>query len=320
MTLVPSPTPLPTWASGFQLGAFVREISGNSELMLTSGITWASSQTRIGSETRPLIFQAHDNGLKILLTVIEDDSLITDGDYQTEYVSFLASLTKQGADAIEVGFEPNFGRNAEILTPTQYTNLLCEAYAAIKDANPDTLVVSGAPAPSSFWGDCTSKGCDDLLWVQGLAEAGAADCLDFVGVRYNSGTTSPSARDGNPIDNGTHPYSLYFSAMVEHYDEAFQGLRPLAFTMFGYLSPEGYEGELPAHFAWAKSTTTANQAAWITEGVQMSIENGKIGMIVIYNLDSTGWGDYRVDGGYAIIRPDGSCPTCDALQELLSQQ
>ena len=288
--------------------------------MLTSGITWASSQMQMGSEAQPLISQAHNNGLKILLTVIEDDHLIMDRDYQTEYVSFLASLAEQGADAIEAGSEPNFGPNAENLTPAQYTNLLCEAYTAIKNANPDTVVIGGAPAPTSFWGSCTTTGCDDLLWIQGLAEAGVADCLDYVGVHYIQGATAPSARDGNPMDNGTHPYFLYFWPMVERYDEAFQGLRPLAFTMFGYLSPEGCDGELPVPFAWAESTAIANQAAWITEGVQLSIESGKVGMMVIYNLDSTGWKEYDVSAGYALIRQDRSCPACGALQQLLSQQ
>jgi len=274
----------------------------------------------MGSDVQPLISQAHSNGLQILLRVIQDPDLFTDSDYQDEYVSFLASLAQQGADAIEVGDEPNIGHGAQNLTPAQYTSVLCEAYTAIKEANPDTLVISGAPAPAAYFGGCTSSGCDDLLWIQGLAETGAAKCLDFVGVHYTSGATSPSVGVGNPMDNGMRPYFMYFWPMVEGYDEAFGGSRSLAFTMFGYLSPEGYDGELPAPFAWAADTTIADQCAWIAEGVHLSIESGRVGMIFIYSLDYTGWGAYDVGGGYAIIRRGGECPACEALQQLLLQQ
>jgi len=255
--------------------------------------------------------------LRIVLRAIEDEGLITHSDYQTEYVSFLVSLAEQGADAIEVGNEPNIGWNAEILTPAEYTALLCEAYSAIKEANPNTLVISGAPMPSAYFGGCSPTGCDDLTWLQGLAEAGAADCLDFIGARHIEGATAPGEESGHPVGNVHH--SWYFWPTVERYYEIFGGTRRLAFTMFGYLSPGGY-GKLPDAFLWAANTTAANQAAWISEAVQLSIGSGKVGMIVIYNMDSTEWGGYRIGGGYAIMRPNDSCPTCEALRQLLSQQ
>ena len=218
-----------------------------------------------------------------------------------------------------MGFEPNLGRNT-ILTPAQYTALLCEAYSAIKEASPDTLVISGAPFPSSWWGDCTPAGCDDLLWINGLAEAGAADCLGYVGVHYTQGATSPSERSGHPMESGAYPYFLYYWPMVESYSDAFGGARPLAFTQFGYLSSEGYDDELPEGFTWAAETTAADQAAWTAEAVRLSIEDDRIGMLVIYNWDYTWWQGGNVSAGWALMRPDGTCPTCDALRQLLSEQ
>ena len=318
----PTPTPLPTWSNGFQLGAVAWNIPSHSELMLENGITWVSRQVRHpqgASWTESLISEAHSHGLRILLTATGDGQRAFEPDYQDESVAFLASLARQGADAIEVWNEPNLDREITVTDPAQYTALLCAAYTAIKETNPDTLVISGAPAPTGSFGGCTSKGCDDLPWIQGLAEAGAAECLDFVGAQYSAGATGPGESSGHPGAISDH-YSWYFWPMVEAYDEVFGSARPLAFTMFGYLSPEGY-GELPEWFGWAADTTVADQAAWTAEAVHMSIESGKVGMIIIWNLDSTDWrGEYNIQGGYALIRPDGTCPTCEALHELLLRQ
>lgn len=320
-TLTPSPTPLPTWSRGFQLGAFVDDIPGHNELMLANGMTWTARQVRYSGESRAneaSIELAHDNGLRILLAVTGDGQRAYESDYQATFVSFLASLAQQGADAIEVWNEPNLDREMAVVDPAQYTALLCASYTAIKEANPETLVISGAPAPTSFFGGCTLAGCDDLPWMQGLAEAGAAECLDFIGVHYITGATSPNEETGHPI--GDH-YTYYFHPMVERYDEAVGGAHPLAFTTFGYLSPEGYD-EVPQWFAWSKDTTIAEQAEWTVEAVRMSIESDKIGMIIIWNLDSADWGgEYNdVRAGWALIRQDGSCPACEALHELLLQQ
>jgi len=304
------------------LGAVVDDISGNSELMLAGGMTWVRHQVQHGgeaSETEYLISQAHSYGLHILLTVTGDTQRAFELDYQDEFVGFLASLARQGADAIEVWDEPNIDRQMAVVDPAQYTALLCAAHIAIKEANPETLVISGAPAPAGFWEGCTPTGCDDLPWIQGLAEAGAAECFDFVGAHYIQGATSPSEESGHPM--GVDHYTYYFWPMLERYDEAFGSVRPLAFTMFGYLSPDGY-GEVPQWFTWAEDTTVAEQAEWTVEAVQMSIESGKVGMIIIWNLDSTGWGvGYNdVRAGWALIRQDGTCPTCEALRQLFWQQ
>ena len=304
------------------MGAFVDDIPGHNELMLANGMTWTARRVRHNGENRAnetSIELAHDNGLRILLTVTGDGQRAYESDYQATFTSFLASLAQQGADAIEVWNEPNLDREMAVVDPTQYTALLCASYTAIKEANPETLVISGAPAPTGFFGGSTSTGCDDLPWMQGLVEAGAAECLDFVGVHHTIGATSPNEETGHPI--GIGHYTYYFQPMVERYDEAFGGARPLAFTMFGYLSPEGYD-KVPQWIAWAADTTVAEQTEWTVQAVQMSIESDKVGMIIIWNLDSTGWGGEHDDirAGWALIRQDGSCPTCEALHELLLQQ
>jgi hypothetical protein len=315
----PKPIPLPTWPNGFQLGATVEDVPAHSQLMLDSGMTWVQSRvnhTKGTTAAPPIIDTAHDAHLKVLVTVAQDESAILDSAYQAEYVSYLAALAEAGADGIEVGSQPNLSRSGSILQPAEYTALLCEAYSAIKAANLETLVISAAPTPTGYYGGCTKEGCDDLPWLEGLAGAGAAECVDFIGASHVAGATDPEESTGHPADDGSGHHSWYFWPTVEAYSGIFGGARPLAFTSFGYSSFDGL-GEPPVGFQWAEETTVADQAAWTAKAVELSTESDDVGMLIIWNLDYTS--QSAPSNAWAIIRPDGSCPTCDALGELLGK-
>lgn len=292
----------------------MQELDAHSEMMLRSGISWVRYLS-YGSDAQDLISRAHERGLKVLLTALGDGTRAYDPDYQLEYAQSVAALARQGADAIEVWREPNFPRDMTMTDPGKYSQLLCAAHTAIKEANPNTLVISGAPAPGAFFGGCTTTGCDDLLWLEGLFASGAAECLDLVGASFISSVSSPY--EGPEVAVGPFDHMVHFRPMIGAYSTAFEGLRPLAITSFGYPTPEGY-GELPDGFVWARDTTVADQATWTAEAVQICYEGQEVKLIIIWNLDSADWEEYRVEGGYALIRPDGMCLTCDALGELLS--
>ncbi len=83
----------------------------------------------------------------------------------------------------------------------------------------------------------------------------------------------------------------------------------------GYASQEGVP-PFSDQFAWARGTNNAQQAAWLAEAVQLSINTGMVRCIIIWNIDFVRYG-YDPQDGYAIVRPDGSCPACDALHNVL---
>ena len=217
-----------------------------------------------------------------------------------------------GADAIEVWNEPNIEHEwpAGSISPAQYTELLRQAYVAIKGANSNTLVISAALAPTGYYGGCSGAGCDDNLFIQGMAQAGAANYMDCIGIHYNEGILPPTATSGDPRGNSGH-YTRYFQAMMNVYYGAFNGARPLCFTELGYLSPEGF-GSLSPNFGWAGNTTVAQQASWLDQVINMAGSSGRVRLVIIWNIDFTYYGTDPM-AGYAIIRPDGSCPACDAL-------
>jgi hypothetical protein len=264
------------------------------------------------------VAQAHSEGLKAFVTVTGDWERAYDSGYRAEYVAALADLAAAGADAIEVWDGPNTLSSVPVVDPAEYAALLCEAHAAIKEANPGTTVISGAPAATASVGDCTPERCGDVLWLEALLAEGAFECADMVGARYTSGATGPSATAGHP--SGLEHPSFYFLPTLSRYAGASGGDRPLAFSQFGYLSPQGY-GDPPSAFWWAVDTSALDQAEWTTEAVLMASGGGRVGMLIIWNLDYTDWGgDFdSVQAGYALIRHNGECPTCDALAVALAQ-
>ena len=318
----PTETPAPAWPIGFQLGVH-RDASGtHADLMALAGVTWVARQAwHLGGDNvgaGDFIAEAHLEGLKAFVTVTGDWERGYDSEYRVEYVGALAILARAGADAIEVWDQPNTLASMPVVDPAEYTALLCEAYAAIKEGNPGTLVISGAPAPTDSSADCTDERCGDVQWLEALFAAGAFECADMVGARYTSGATGPIATIGHP--SGLDHQSFFFLTTVRRYHEASGGEKPLAFSQFGYLSPQGY-GEPPRAFWWAADTSALDQAEWTAEAVQIASRGGIVGMLMIWNLDYTEWGgDFdSVQAGYALIRPDGSCPTCDSLAVALAQ-
>jgi hypothetical protein len=299
--------------SGFQFGGHVDGFGPNAIAhMSRAGMTWVKRQMHVFQDYSAAINEAHANGFRILLGVIGDKNLVSDDGYLDQYAQSLANAAALGADAIEVWNEPNIDREwaAGQISPQRYTEMLRRAYIAIKAANPNTLVISGAPAPTGFFGGCTGAGCDDNQFLQGMARAGAANYMDCVGAHYNEGILPPNQTSGDPRGSSSY-YTRYYSGMLNTYYNAFGGARQVCFTEFGYLTPEGYP-PLPGAFGWAENVTVAQQASWLDQAVSMSANSGKVRLMIIWNIDFTRY-DSDPMAGFAIIRPGGGCPACDAL-------
>ncbi len=302
---------------GFGYGGHVRTLDSNAiGYMQQAGMTWVKHQVRYSDGQQPdigLINATKGAGFRVLLGVLGAPGDVNRPGYADRYAAYVAGLAAGGADAIEIWNEPNIDREwpSGQIDPVAYTNLLATSYNAIKAANPATLVVSGAPAPTGFFGGCSPSGCDDLPFIQGMAAAGAARYMDCVGVHYNEGIVPPTARNGDPRGNSGF-YTRYWQPMIETYSSAFGGRVPLCFTEMGYLTPEGY-GPLSPGFAWASNVTVAQQAAWLDQAINIARSSGRVRLVIVWNINYTGsFGDDPL-GGYAIIRPNGSCPACEAL-------
>lgn len=317
-TAAPVPTSSVPVAGGFELGGHVFSFSYPAQ-MRGAGMTWAKTQIRWDGSSPASIAQssidaARSKGFKILLSIVGNSSQLAanQNGYIQNFANFLGGVAALNPDGIEVWNEPNIDREwpAGNISGGSYTQMLAAAYSAIKKANGNVLVISAAPAPTGFFGGkCASGGCDDNIFIQQMAQAGAANSMDCVGIHYNEGILSPSKTSGDPRGNSGH-YSRYYTAMVNLYSGVFPS-KPLCFTEIGYLSPEGL-GPLPNSFSWAANVTAQDQAVWLAEAVTLAKNSRRIRLFIVWNVDST---SYAADpqAGYALIRPNNTCNACVTL-------
>jgi hypothetical protein len=294
------------------------------ELMRRAGMTWIKWQIpfvigdfSLYTVARERIEWTHDQGFLVLLSITgEVDELAEHGEeYLGIYAGFLTEIAAMHPDAIEVWNEMNIDQEwpAGQIDPDAYVAMLRPAYNAIKAADPNVMVISGALSPTGFFGGgCGRTGCDDAPYLRGMAAADAAQYADCIGIHYNEGILHPRQLGGDPRGNSGH-YTRYFPSMINTYSSAIDEL-PLCFTELGYLSPEGY-GQLPGGFAWAANTSVAEQAEWLRDAIAIAGDDGRIALIIIWNVNYTRF-DQDPQGGYAIIRPDGTCPACEAIATL----
>jgi len=319
----PPPVIAPAGGGSFELGG--QAFGAPYGQMQYAGMTWIKRQHKwspghTSQNVSGMISEAHNAGFNIMLFIPGADHGSIDFQAYAAFLGQVASLPDP-PDAIEVWNEMNIDVEwpAGQISPSSYVqNMLIPASNAIKSANPNVMVISGAPAPTGFYGGvCGGGGCDDAPYVAGMAAAGAANYIDCIGIHYNEGILPPSQTSGDPRGSSGH-YTRYFWGMVNTYYNAFGGSRPLCFTELGYLTPEGY-GALPGGFAWAANVTVAQQAQWLAEATSLSANSGKVRIMIVWNVDSTTYGGHDPQAGYAIIRPGGSCLACDYLSQVMGR-
>lgn len=302
-----------------EIGGHVTNASSGRAInaMRNAGMTWMKVQIPWGvgggtGSAQAAIEAARGNGFKILLGIVGDPGQLASGggNYIREYAAFVGSVATLGPDAIEVWNEPNLSREwpEGQISGGNYTALLREAYLAIKAANPNVMVIGGAPAPTGAEGAFPGRVMNDDNFIRQMVEAGGLEFMDCMGMHYNEGIVSPFATSGDFRDNY---YTRYLPTLLDTYWNLIGGARPICITELGYLSPEGYP-PLPDFFSWAQNVTVAQQAAWLAEAAAYSAQSGRVQLMIVWNVDFQNY-DQDPMAGFAIIRPDGSCPACNTL-------
>ena len=296
------------------------------EAMISAGMTWVKWQIPFHEDgdltvARDRIRRSHAEGLRVLLSVTGEKQALADGGdaYFDEYAHFLGEVAALGADAIEVWNEMNLDREWPTgqIDPYTYAVMLEKAYTAIKATNPDTTVITGALAPTGAEGafGLASVWNDDRYYL-GMANAGVANYADCIGVHYNEGILPPTSQGGDP--RGEYP-TRYLPLMLQRVAFPFRNFDiPMCMTEMGYLSPEGY-GPLPQGFEWGAYTSVTEQSQWLARAIEISANyrDMPVELIIVWNIDFDSY-DHDPQAGFAIIRPDGSCPACAEIAALQS--
>jgi len=316
------------------VGGWVSDFSEETlQKMRDAGMTWISASVFYNSAelsdilntTQIFITAAHEAGFKIMIQVTgEPGDIMQDrAAYNAFFARTLRYIALLGPDAIQVWSEPNIDRNwlTGEISSAAYVTMLQLAHAAIKSANPDVMVISAAPAPTTAQDSFPDQIVNDDVYYQGMANAGAANFMDCIGVSYVEGVVPPNITSGDPRDNGA---TRYLKTMLERAYEPFSesGL-PLCITSLGYASAEGLGDFVLEGFDWARETTAAQQGEWTAGAIaQMAAEPDiPVEMAMLWRINPyiipTGDIDMMDIAAYfSIIRPDGSCAACDALAAL----
>ncbi|MFW5748385.1 MAG: hypothetical protein ACOCYT_02095 [Chloroflexota bacterium] len=119
-------------------------------------------------------------------------------DYQ-DFVDFAVTVAERYRGRIhyyQVWNEPNifpeWGNYP--VSPEDYTRLLCMTHDALKQVDPEIVVITGALAPTQA---LTRQNLNDFIFLQRMYQAGAADCFDILSVQgygLNSGPTDRRMR------------------------------------------------------------------------------------------------------------------------------
>jgi hypothetical protein len=297
--------------------------------MKETGMNWIKTQMHYGQNPEAVVERAHKLGFKVLIGALGSPDMVGEADFEQKFCNWVRTLSEAGVDGIEIWNEPNISRewNWNYLGGKNYVSLLkvCSEFVQ-SGKNPDSLIISAALANSGCWGEmgcgCTDFcgcGCNDDEFLRQMVESGAGKYIDLAGVHFNSGATSLVATSGHPA--GEH-FSWYFVPTINNYYNAFGGQKKLAVTEMGIVTPQGTcPSELPSNFSWANGNSLEEQAIWLGEGVEWAKNSGKVQLAIIWNLDfqrnDCGPNPGDPQKSYAIIRPDGSCPACLSLKQVM---
>ena len=128
------------------------------------------------------------------------DDLTDWGDYVYAVVSRYRGRVRYYQLWNEPNIYPEWGERP--VDPEGYTRLLCEGYHRAKEADPDVVIISGALAPtvSLHPGPGPGTGLNDLVFLQRMYDAGAADCFDVLSVNDYMLWSGPTDHRMQPLN------------------------------------------------------------------------------------------------------------------------
>jgi polysaccharide biosynthesis protein PslG len=186
--------------------------------------------------------------------------LLTEEHYDdiARFVAEFARHFRGRVSQIVIWNEPNLSQEwgYRPVDPAAYTEMLCRAYAAAKEANPDVQILAGALAPTlappgSEWG------LNDLDYLQGMYDAGAKGCFDILAV-HAYGWTFPPDAPASPDAINFNRVELVREVMVRNGD----GDKHVIIT----------EGGWNDHPRWTKAVRPAQRAAYTVRAYQKALD------------------------------------------------
>jgi len=272
---------------------------------MTQQIDWQEVEVEPGmydfSQLDNIINAANAAGLKIMLSFFHapafyrsDTSGLMPADPST-FGAFMQAVAGQYAgkvQAYELWNEENLDRETGTgnVDPSTYLPLLEAGYTGAKSADPNALVLLGAPSPTGA--NVPGVSIDDITYLQQLYAINGGEAAGFFDVlsAHPSGFSNPpdctpatpqcSLSGGWNTDDSFFAFtrvSQYRDVMVQNGDAG----KPIWFTEFGYCSnptpPPGYE--------YCRYITPDQQATFLQQAYGMARQIPYVGAMFTWNLN-----------------------------------
>jgi hypothetical protein len=275
------------------------------------------------AELDHLVVAMQNNGIQLLLGLAkapdwsrpttEADGPPADPAHFEAFASFIASRYQGQVAAYELWNETNLQREWQgaLLSGTTFVELLAAGAAGIRAADPQAVIISGAPAPTGINDGVTAV--DDRLYLQQMAAAGLGRVVDAVGIHPYGWANPPEATavwpDPAVPSHNDHP-SFFFQDTIMDYrailDEAGLAHLPLWTTEFGWGSFDQFGRQPPAEAAFMTAVNEWQQAVYTLRAFEMGQELVWMGPMILWNLNfAPTLGSDFSESGYSMLRPDG---------------
>jgi hypothetical protein len=286
------------------------------------------------AELDEVVEASSEAGIKVLLTIVDAPVWARDGELGAgppkdvqdlaDFVRATALRYRTKVHAYEIWHEQNVKHSWEgqALSAEGYVELLRASYHAIKEADPEAIVVSGAPMPTGV--NDGEWAIDDRAYLQQMYDAGLKYFCDAVGAHPGGYANPPDVYyAGGDLDPNRlyddHPTFFFRNTMEDYYRIiAANGDadKHVWATEFGWGTPDGLGMEVSPGYVFVNDVDEQQQAAYIVGAYAWAEGWGHAGAMFLFNLNVS---PTRSDLGlvYSIVYQDWSPrPAYRALKEI----
>ena len=192
----------------------------------------------------------------------------------------------------------------------QYVDLLRSAYGAIKAADPNAIVLSGAPTPTGVNDGVVAY--DDVQYLQMMYQAGVKNYTDAIAAHPSGYNNSPDDGPGVFTCCGSSfkgHWSFYyrrFEQFRQVMDSFGDGGKQIWFTEFGWASAAG---DINSDYLYARDISEQTQSGFLMRAFNIAREKGYVGGMFVWNLNYAPIADAPdrfAKRAFSIIRADWS--------------
>lgn len=227
---------------------------------------------------------------------------------------------------LKMNADGDYGIPDEIqLGAVYYVRLLQIAYAAVKSADSDALVITAGLAPVGF--SDSYNAIDTGTFLNNMLLQGAADFSDGIGAIFGASAVPPTmlcCQQPAGVDSHYESFLQYFLEILPFYHRVLTqnnlGHLPIFVTQAGWGTTDGANLAVPADgFEWLTYTSEDEQALYVTQAYEEARKLEYVAAMFLYNLNGCAAGDAEACF-FSLIDADETARPAFAAYQMLEKQ